>query len=153
MGVLKRPEKFEGVDQALRDIAAEAVASLPFDCVAAEGLRSEEQAIINYRKGRTKAELAKVGITAPPLPGPKVTWTLKSKHIEGKAIDIYPLLDNGQLDVATSPHKFARFDALYHAMMRAAARRGVRLRYGGDWDMDGKLREAGETDSPHYERA
>jgi peptidoglycan L-alanyl-D-glutamate endopeptidase CwlK len=47
----------------------------------------------------------------------------------------------------------SKFDAIYTAMMAAAKEFGVRLRYGGDWNMNGKIRERGETDSPHFELA
>jgi peptidoglycan L-alanyl-D-glutamate endopeptidase CwlK len=150
MAKLLHPEKLDGVEASLVSVIHEAVASLPFDCVVAEGLRSKRQAILNYCKGRTAEQLWAVGITDPPLPGPQVTWTLHSKHVEGKAVDIYPMRE-GKLDDAS--HGYVLFDQLYHAIMLAAAKRGVRVRYGGDWDMDGKLREKGERDSPHFELA
>lgn len=143
-------KKLATVKAELQAIVNEAVPTLPFDVVVAEGIRSKEQAVINYRKGRTKAELMKVNIFDEPLPGPKITWTLNSKHIEGKAVDIYPLV-SGRLDDARGG--YGRFDAIYHAMMAAAAKLKTRIRYGGDWDVDGILREKGETDSPHYELA
>jgi peptidoglycan L-alanyl-D-glutamate endopeptidase CwlK len=140
--------KLNLVDPKLKDIAMRAVAKLPFDCVVSEGLRTKQQAILNYCHGRTKEELEAVGIYLDPLPGPKITWTLHSKHIEGKAIDMYPVI-RGQLD--DGKQGWQNFDEMYHAMMQAASEVKVRLRYGGDWDMDGKLREQGETDSPHFE--
>ena len=39
------------------------------------------------------------------------------------------------------------------AMLAASRKVGVRLRWGADWDQDGKPRERGETDSPHWELA
>lgn len=154
MGTLgeKSIQKLNFVDPRLAAVIKIAVLACGFDCVVSEGLRSKEQAVINYRKGRTAKELAKVGIKDPPLPGPKVTWTLNSKHITGKAVDVYPLV-GGKLDDGMGTDKLRRFDELYHAVMLAAAQQRVRIRYGGDWDEDGKLREAGETDSPHYEIA
>lgn len=148
MGKLLHPEKMDGVSLVLQDIILEAVDSCGFDCVVAQGVRSPTEAITNYRKGRTAAELAAVGIHEPPLPGPQITWTLHSKHVDGKAIDVYPLVE-GKIDDASKG--YTRFDALYHAVMLAASRRSVRVRYGGDWDQDGKLREKGEKDSPHFE--
>jgi peptidoglycan L-alanyl-D-glutamate endopeptidase CwlK len=142
--------KLQLVDAKLQSVVRSAVATLPFDCVISEGLRSKQQAMLNYCHGRSEEELKAVGIELPPLPGPKITWTLNSKHCTGKAIDIYPLVD-GQLD--SGAHGMKNFDLMYHAMMAAAAEQKVRIRYGGDWDMDGKLREKGETDSPHFELA
>jgi peptidoglycan L-alanyl-D-glutamate endopeptidase CwlK len=45
----------------------------------------------------------------------------------------------------------AKFDAIALAMFSAASEIGVRLRWGADWDMNGKPRERGESDSPHFE--
>jgi len=138
------------VDPKLQEIIIEAAKRLPFNCIVSEGRRTKEQAILNYCHGRTKAELLAVGISLPPLPGPKISWTLHSKHVDGKAVDIYPLRQ-GRLDDGTKGYEY--FDELYHAIMAVAAEKKVRVRYGGDWDMDGKLREKGETDSPHFELA
>lgn len=156
MGQLKNIEKLDGVDPMLRKVLIAAVTSLPFDCVVAEGMRSPEQAFINFGKGRTQQECLRVGCPAryaqPKLA--KVTWVrepLATKHLQGRAADIYPLLANSKLDTGTTPLRMAHFDALYHAVMRFAADLKVRVRYGGDWDSDGTLREKGETDSPHFE--
>lgn len=46
------------------------------------GLRTQEEQNNLYKKGRT-------------IPGKKVTWTLNSKHTQGKAFDIAILKDNG----------------------------------------------------------
>jgi peptidoglycan L-alanyl-D-glutamate endopeptidase CwlK len=37
------------------------------------------------------------------------------------------------------------------AMLAAAKELGIGIRWGADWDSDGKPREKGETDSPHFE--
>jgi peptidoglycan L-alanyl-D-glutamate endopeptidase CwlK len=68
---------------------------------------------------------------------------MNSKHLTGHAVDLgpYPLDWND----------IAGFDAIANAMLRAASQLGVHLRYGGDWDGDGKRREKGENDSPHWE--
>jgi peptidoglycan L-alanyl-D-glutamate endopeptidase CwlK len=141
-------ERLKGVDPLLVAVVRRAIQITKVDFVVVEGLRTREQAIINYRKGRTAAELKAAGIKDGPLPGPKVTWTLKSKHIEGRAVDLAPWVD-GKIDWSD----LSKFDIIYHAMMQAAAENKVRLRYGGDWDMDGRLRERGEADSPHFELA
>lgn len=145
--------KLGQVDKRLQAIVTVAVARVPFDCVISEGIRTLEQMKINYGKGRTAAQCAVKGIEAkyaqPTLP--QVTWLknpLKSKHAEGKAVDIYPLVD-GKL--ADGRKNADLYDTLYHAMMGAAAELKTRIRYGGDWDEDGKLHEKGETDSVHFE--
>ncbi len=44
-----------------------------------------------------------------------------------------------------------KFDAIAKAMFAAARELGVKIRWGADWDGDGKPRERGESDSPHFE--
>lgn len=108
------------------------------DFIVIEGVRTQERQDELWAQGRTK-------------PGPIVTWTKDaSSHGIGKdgyghAVDICPF--------PVDWNDLSKFDAIYVAMMAAAQELGVRLRYGGDWDMDGKLRERGETDSPHFELA
>ena len=155
--MLKHPERLKDVDAELAMVIQSAVNQLPFDCAVAEGVRSAEQCYINWGKGRTAAQCKAEGIDvkyADPKAA-KVTWLahpLGSLHYTKKAVDVYPLLDDGSLDTGKSPHGMDRFDALFHAVMDRAAALKVRVRYGGDWDQDGKLREKGETDSPHFER-
>ena len=124
---------------------------VPFKVV--EGVRSDEQALINYGKGRTVAQLAAKGVAAhyaqPTLA--KVTWLnhpLATKHRKqedgfGHAVDLLPAPYDWK---ETGP-----FDQLAHAMLEAAKELGVHVRWGADWDEDGKPRERGETDSPHFE--
>lgn len=126
-------DRLKGVDARLADVVrrAKELSQVPFMVI--EGLRTPARQTELYAQGRTK-------------PGPVVTWTMKSKHLEGRAVDIVPY-ENGKIDW----NDLSNFNALYRAMMKAAGERGVALRYGGDWDGDGKLREKGESDSPHFE--
>lgn len=130
----ERSEKrLEGVNPTLVSIIRRAAKRLPFALFVVEGLRSRERQAELYAQGRTK-------------PGKKVTWTLHSKHLEGKAVDLAPLI-NGAIDWAD----LSKFDAIAKAMQDAAKEVGVTVRWGGDWDMDGQPRERGESDSPHFE--
>lgn len=101
-----------------------------------EGLRTPERQRELYAKGRTTA-------------GPVVTWTMQSKHLTGDAVDVAPLLPDGSIPWNNTK----AFDTVAAAMFAAAAERGVSIRWGADWDGDGKPRERGETDSPHFELA
>lgn len=134
-------------------LKAAALATPEEDFTVLEGLRSREQMMINYGKGRTAAQLAAKGIPASyAKPGEaKVTWLanpFNSKHAKqadgfGHAVDLAPFpIDWNNL---------ARFDRLAKLVLRAAKIEGVGVRWGGDWDADGKPRERGETDSPHFE--
>lgn len=126
----------EGVHPKLRAVVERAIQITKQDFTVIEGVRTPERQKELYAQGRTK-------------PGPKVTWTLNSNHFVnpktgfGHAVDVVPFpLDWNDLK---------KFDAIASAMFQAAAEEGVKIRWGADWDMDGKPRERGENDSPHFE--
>lgn len=122
------------------------------DFMVLEGVRAERRQHELYGHGRTAAELRADGVD-PALARPSLkptTWTLKSKHFVqedgyGHAVDLVPY----PLDWDT----LSKFDAIADAMMKAADELGVLIRHGADWDMDGKRRERGESDNPHFELA
>lgn len=117
---------------------AAAMARPDEDFTVLEGVRTLERQKALYAQGRT-------------APGKIVTWTLKSNHFRnprtgfGHAVDLAPF----PIDWNDS----ARFDRLAGVMFRAASIEGVKIRWGADWDQDGKPRERGESDSPHFELA
>lgn len=139
----------KGVDERLVKIVKRAIEITEQDFVVIEGLRTKEQMMINYGKGRTASELAVHGIPASyakPKEA-KVTWLsdpFSSKHGKGLAVDIVPYpVDWSDL---------SKFDKIAKAMFKAASELGYNtLRWGADWDNDGNFREKGETDSPHFE--
>lgn len=100
-----------------------------------EGVRTKERQAKLYAQGRTEA-------------GQIVTWTLNSNHFVnpktgyGHAVDILP---------ATGWNDLNGFNAVAESMFIAANELGVKIRWGADWDKDGKYREKGENDSPHFE--
>lgn len=122
--------RLKGVDETLVNIVKRAIEISEIDFSVLEGVRTLERQRELYAQGRT-------------APGKVVTWTMKSKHIDGKAVDLVPYpLDWDDL---------SKFDKISKAMFQAAKEQGVKLRWGADWDGDGKYREKGETDSPHFE--
>ncbi len=153
MGVLRHEEKLEGVATPLALAVKLGVSRVSFDCVVSEGLRSREKMMANFGKGRTSAECISCGVPERyALPGAsKVTWLkdpFSSKHGTGRAVDVYPLVKG---DLATTKLHLPLFRALYEAIMSAGRETQTILRYGGDWDEDGKLFEKGETDAVHFE--
>lgn len=80
-----------------------------------------------YRSPEEQAELFAIGRTKP---GRKVTWTLKSKHCEGKAFDI-AMLVNGKISWDAKDYKKA-----------GEIGKSVGLEWGGDWKF---------PDSPHFQ--
>lgn len=143
-------DRLATVHPALRGVCVKALGYSTVDITVLEGARTMERQRALYAQGRTTAELIAAGVTGidgrPDLP--KVTWTLNSRHL--------PKEDgfSWAVDLAPWPidwNDISRFDAVALAMFRAASAMGVRIRWGADWDGDGKLRERGESDSPHFE--
>ena len=130
-----------GVDPNLVKVVKRAIEITEQDFIVIEGLRTREQMMINYGKGRTAAQLAVHGIPASyakPKEA-KVTWLTNpfaSNHAKGKAVDIVP-----------SPvdwNDISKFKKINEAMQAAAKELGVKLSYGGDWT---------KKDYPHWELA
>ena len=122
--------RLEGVDPRLIAVVERAIQITAVDFMVVEGVRTLARQKQLYAQGRT-------------APGNVVTWTLKSKHIEGRAVDLLP-----------APYDWKDpkgFDAVIRAMMEAAGELGVGVRSGADWNQNGRLREKGEADSPHFE--
>ncbi len=128
-------KRLEGVDNKLVRVVkrAAALATEDLDFSVNEGLRTLARQRRLYAQGRTR-------------PGPIVTWTLNSKHIEGKAVDLIPYPEGWKAPLS-------KFEGVANLMFEAAKLEGVKIRWGADWDQDGKPRERGETDSPHFELA
>lgn len=130
--------RLQGVHPDLIRVVERAIQLSRQDFTVLEGVRTPERQKQLYAQGRTK-------------PGPKVTWTLNSRHFVnpktgyGHAVDLAPFpIDWSDL---------TKFDAISRAMFDAAKELGIAIRWGADWDRDGKPRDRGETDSPHFELA
>jgi peptidoglycan L-alanyl-D-glutamate endopeptidase CwlK len=100
--------------ELLRRLASE---GLTFKVI--QGRRTPQEQAALYAIGRTK-------------PGRKVTWTLKSRHLTGRAIDI--ALFSGKNVVWESKH--------YDRAGKIGEELG--LVWGGRW-------KGGKTDRPHFE--
>lgn len=127
--------KLDGVHPDMARVVRRAITITRQDFMVLEGVRTPARQATLYAQGRT-------------APGPKVTWTMTSRHFRqadgyGHAVDLCPF----PVDWNT----VAKFDAIADAMEQAAKLEGVSIRSGMDWDRDGKRREARESDSPHFE--
>lgn len=136
LGLASR-KKLEGLNPDLVAVVTRAIEVTTQDFTVLCGVRTLEEQKELYAQGRTK-------------PGDIVTWTLKSRHLPaadglGRAVDLCPY----PIDWNT----LSKFDAIASAVMQASKELGVPVRWGADWDQDGKPRERGETDSPHFELA
>ena len=123
-----------GVNENLVNVVKRAIEISEVDFMFIEGLRTKLRQEELYAQGRTK-------------PGKVVTWTMKSKHIDGLAVDIAPCNKDGSINW----NDLKMFDKMADAMFKAAKELNINIRWGRDWDMDGIRGEKGETDSPHFE--
>lgn len=138
----------KGVHPDLVKVIQRAIEITEQDFMVIEGVRSREQCMINYGKGRTVAQCSVHGIPAQYAQpnASKVTWLrnpFASKHTLGLAVDICPY--------PVDWNDIKKFDAIAKAMLQAGKELGVKVRWGADWDNDGNYREKGEYDSPHFE--
>lgn len=140
-------ERLATVDPRLAAVCHLALCKSPIDFMVLEGRRSISRQHELYGQGRTAAQLSAVGVD-PALARPsmqQVTWTLKSNHFAGRAVDLVPY--------PVDWNDTKKFDLMAQAMFAAAKDLGTPIRWGADWDRDGKPRERGESDSPHFELA
>ena len=137
-----------GVDERLQRVVKRAIQLSKQDFMVLEGVRTRQQCMTNYGKGRTIAQCVAKGVPAQYANprAAKVTWLnnpFASKHVNGKAVDLVPY--------PVDWNDLKKFDLIAQAMLQAAKELGVPVRWGADWDSDGKPRERGESDSPHFE--
>lgn len=148
-----------GLHPRLIRVVERAIVLTTQDFMVLEGVRTRDRMCEVYGQGRTPAQCVAKGVPAkwskPTLP--KVTWLndpFNSNHRLmadgfGHAVDLAPFPVSWSNDAAN----LARFDTVAKAMFAASAELGVPIRWGADWDADGKPRERGESDSPHFELA
>ena len=126
----------KGVHPKLVAVVKRALELSPIDFTVLEGVRSQARQDELWAQGRTK-------------PGAVVTW-VQTSGTHGIQADGY----GHAVDLAPYPidwNNFERFDQLANVMFAAAKELDVKIRWGGDWDMDKIIHERGESDSPHYE--
>lgn len=135
----KSLQRLYGVHPDLKRVVVLAIRRSPIDFSVLEGVRTRARQLELYAQGRTTK-------------GPIVTWTKTSNHFIntktgfGHAVDLVPYPVDWE-----GPSRFPKFDAIANAMFAAARDLDIAIRWGADWDRDGKFRERGETDSPHFE--
>ena len=103
-------ERLRGVDTRLRNVLNEVVKF--YDITILEGMRTEDRQRELVAKGASK--------------------TMKSKHIEGKAVDIapYPVPDWKNKD---------QFVYMAGRVMQEADNQKIPVRWGGNWDRDNEV--------------
>ena len=126
----------KGVHPKLVAVVTRALELTTEDFIVIEGVRTQARQDELWAQGRTK-------------PGPVVTWT-KDASSHGIGTDGF----GHAVDICPFPvdwNDLKKFDAIAEAMFAAAEEQGVRIRWGGEWNMNGKARERGESHSPHFE--
>ncbi len=100
----KSRERLKGVDSKLVNVLNEVVKN--FDITVIEGLRSQERQNELVKQGKSKTKFG--------------------KHVQGRAVDIapYPIDWNARDD----------FHYLGGWVLAVAAKMGVKVRWGGDWN-------------------
>lgn len=131
------------VRHELRAVAERALELCELQFEVVQGARSQNEQDHLYGKGRTGAQCVAVGIPATfARPGEaKVTWTRKSNHIGGKAIDVVPVIA-GKINWDDSG-KLGAWPKIADAFKRAAAELNIAIEWGGDWKST--------KDRPHFE--
>ena len=100
-------ERLEGVDERLKAIVIECAARCAFPFNVSEGVRSVEQQREYVRQGKSR--------------------TMNSKHLTGRAVDLYPLtMNRKQVD-------WSRFEELADLMFQVASDQGTEIVWGGHW--------------------
>lgn len=132
--------RLTGINSDLEKVVKRAIEITKQDFMVVEGLRTREQCMINWGKGRTVAVCATKGIPAkyaqPSLA--KVTWLnnpFASKHVSGNAVDLVPY--------PVDWNDLSKFKVIADAMKQASKELNVKLSWGGDW--------ASSKDYPHFE--
>jgi peptidoglycan L-alanyl-D-glutamate endopeptidase CwlK len=116
--------KLESVDLKLQVLAKEVLKISPINFAITEGLRSKQRQAQLYREGKTK--------------------TLNSKHLDGKAIDICPIID-GKLDYSkeAEPDLYFILGLFYlkakelnekYELSGGTEGVNIKLRFGAFWD-------------------
>lgn len=109
-----------------------------------EGLRKKEVQEAYYAQGREslsqvneKRVKAGLYLLRSEKQNYKITWTLSSKHLEGKAMDVLPLTAEGN-----PTWDLAHFRAQFEIIRDCGREAG--LECGADWETD-------KQDWPHYQ--
>ena len=110
-------KKLAGVKPELRQVAkyAAEICPIPFEIVSGNRTQAQQNAL--FAQGRTKKGLI-------------VTWTTKSRHIGGNAVDFGVLKPNGKIEW----HDLTQYPVIAKCFKGAARRLKTPIEWGGDWN-------------------
>ena len=119
----KRSEdRLLGVHPALVKVVRRALELSTCDFSVIEGVRTVEQQKKYVAEGKSK--------------------TMNSRHLTGHAVDLYPV---------GKPIPWEQCKDIAKAMFAASSELNIKIRWGGDWDMDGDSKDESFYDGPHFE--
>ena len=121
----KSLSKLETCDKRLQDLFLRVVKK--FDCTILEGHRSKDRQNKLFDEGKSKLKYPKG----------------KHNSLPSKAVDVapYPIDWNDR----------ERFTYFAGYILGIAYQMGLKIRWGGDWDMDTQVKDNNFDDLPHFE--
>ena len=121
----KSLSKLETCDKRLQDLFLRVVKK--FDCTILEGHRSKDRQNKLFNEGKSKLKYPKG----------------KHNSLPSKAVDVapYPIDWNDR----------ERFTYFAGYVLGIAYQMGLKIRWGGDWDMDTQVKDNNFDDLPHFE--
>lgn len=122
-------DRLHTCDIHLQELMATALKLSPMDITILQGYRSLEEQRELFREGKTKIN--------------GVEQLSNHNHTPSLAVDIAPW--------PIDWHDMERFRFLGGIILGVAGCRGLRVRWGGDWDGDGSFRDQTFNDLPHFE--
>ena len=142
-------ENLSTVHEDMQRLAHRAIEITPVDFTVIQGLRTRDQQAKLYGKGRTAAQMRAMGLPlhyAQPNTF-KVTWTMNSNHMSGRAIDVAPWVPGRGLVLPDRPtqSEIQLFRDIADAFKRAGMELCIVVEWGGDWKST--------KDYPHIELA
>lgn len=125
------------VHPTLQNLAHRALQLSPVDFTVIQGLRTRDEQAKLYGQGRTAAQMKAMGLPihyARPNAA-KVTWTMNSNHMSGRALDFAPWVPGRGLVLPARPTSadIELFRDVANAFKRAAMELCVVIEWGGDW--------------------
>ncbi|MDO9858959.1 M15 family metallopeptidase [Glaesserella parasuis] len=123
-------EKLKGVHSDLVKVVHLALSKSAVDFRVIEGLRTKERQQQLFKQGATK--------------------TMNSRHLTGHAVDLAPIVAvEGKAAIPWNDK--SKFKDVAKAMFQAAKELNVTIRWGGDWNENGKSEDEKFYDGPHFE--
>lgn len=129
------------VDADLQRVVHRAIDITTVDFMVGQGLRTRDEQARLYGQGRSQVDMARLGLpieyAKPNMK--KVTWTMRSNHMTGRAVDLWAWVD-GKISWDTTK---GYYEEIARAMKQAAMHECVPIQWGGDWKTT--------KDYPHFE--